>query len=150
MQDPWPSLDVKVPLLQAPHCRSAFAVASLVVYSPLLQGARTAVHSSALSADENVEPTAHGAQVRSFVALPMLLRPQPAGQVRHGVHAWAPEMALNVPSPQGLHWRFAPAVGVTVSYQPAPQGARTGIHASAPALGEYVYPAEQAAHLRST
>jgi hypothetical protein len=94
------------------------------------------MHSSALSVGENVEPTAHWAQVRSFVALPMLLRPKPAGQVRHGRHAWAPERALNVPSPQARHWRFALVLGATTSYKPASHRARTGMHVSALSLEE--------------
>jgi hypothetical protein len=91
------------------------------MYSPAAQASRIGEHACPSLLPEKVLPSVHAAHTRSSVSEPSADLPEPAGHVRHALHACWPGWPLKWPAAHVVHTRSDDGPGGVVSYVPGAQ-----------------------------
>ena len=130
------------------HSRLETRLGACVSHSPWTHSS-TFAHASPLFALEYVAPEEHGAHVKSAMAVPGEVTPEPAAHVVQAAHAPLPATCLNCPLRQSSHTRSDEAVAAVTSSSPSAHAALTGVQAAPPFTSENVEPAVHGEQVRS-
>ena len=87
--------------------------------------------------------------MRSAMAVPADVMPEPAAHVVQAAHAPLPATCLNCPLRQSSHTRSDEAVAAVTSSSPSAHAALTGVQAAPPFTSENVEPAVHGEQVRS-